>query len=607
VKLPAHRAGLVVHLGSIEGGEIMDSETEVISLETDVLIIGGGLAGCMAAIKASEYDVSVTIAEKANTLASGCAGSGIDHMWSYIPPVHEKMGYTLEDLIESHTKGIANGFINGDLIHFIARESYNRMLDLERFGLTFRYEDSKVPGNFRIVPQFHSEPSAFNFDGRDVKVNLTEEAKKRGVNIINRVTVVELLSSSDGHVSGALGVGTRDGKLYFFKAKAVVLSTGRVNRLSRSVTGVWGNHRIPVNETGDGRAMAFRAGIPLINMEFLSPANFSIGNFEINLGSPRNTTQPAGSIVDANGEIIVPRTSFYNWEGLGKEKVKTPSVSGKQVSSSPRALPNYFQLHNQGKGPFYLDLTGGTEEEIRYIEWSISHEGKGFLFLDYLKNQENFDFRRDTLEWLPNSREMAGTAASGLIVNNNLETGMKGLFAAGDEVGGVPWSASPGAFTMGWHAGEMAAKEAMHQKVFLDVPKDKISALRELYHGVFKNKQGLHWREIEMAVQNIVDHYAGNVRAERMLMRGIEHLKNIKENVSFTAENPHEVGRCLEVMSVIDNADMVLRASLERKESRPRPFGFFRADFPEENDEDYFAFISMRLNKNQIEFSKIPL
>jgi len=585
----------------------MDREIEVISFETDVLIIGGGLAGCMAAIKASEYDASVTIAEKANTLASGCAGSGIDHMWAYIPPVHEKMGYTIEDLIESHTKGIANGFINGDLIHFIARESYNRMLDLERFGLTFRYKDSKVPGNFRVVHQFHSEPSAFNFDGRDVKINLTEEAKKRGVNIINRVTVVELISSSDGHVSGALGVGTRDGKLYVFKAKAVVLSTGRVNRLSRSVTGVWGNHRIPVNETGDGRAMAFHAGIPLINMEFLSPANFSIGNFEINLGSPRNTTQPAGSIVDANGEIIVPRTSFYNWEGLGKEKAEPPGVSGKQEPSSPRARPHYFQLHNQGKGPFYLDLTGGTEEEIRYIEWSISHEGKGFFFLDYLKNQENFDFRRDKLEWLPNSREMAGTAASGLVVNNDLETGMKGLFAAGDEVGGVPWSASPGAFTMGWHAGEMAAKEAMNQKAFLDGPKDKVNALRELYHDFFKNKDGLHWREIEMAVQNIVDHYAGDVRTENMLMRGIERLKNIKENVSFTAKNPHEVGRCLEVMSVIDNVDMILRSSLERKESRLRPFGFFRPDFPQENDGDYFAFLSMRLNGDQIEFSKIPL
>ncbi len=585
----------------------MNNKAEIINLDSDVLIIGGGLAGCMAAIKASEYVESVTIAEKANTLASGCAGSGIDHMWAYIPPVHEKMGYSIEDLIESHTKGIANGFINRDLIHLVASESYDRMLDLERFGLKFRYEDSKVPGNFRVVHQFHSEPSAFNFDGRQVKVNLTKEAKKRGVKIVNRVTVVELLSSPEGHVSGALGVGTRDGKIYFFRAKAIVLSTGRVNRLSRSVTGVWGNHRIPVNETGDGRAMALRAGVPLINMEFFSPAYFSIGNFELNLGSPRNTTQPAGSVVEENGEVIMPRTYFYDWENLGKGKTNMKGQSKEPKEGRPHARPDYFQMHNQGRGPFYLDLTGGTEEEIRYIEWSISHEGKGFLFLDYLKNQEGFDFRRDKLEWLPNSREMAGTAASGLVVNNDLETEIKGLFAAGDEVGGVPWSASPGAFTMGWRAGEMAAREAMKQKSFIDVGKDKIDSFEGLYQGIFKNGDGLHWREVEMALQNVIDHYAGNVRAERMLMRGMERLENIRRSASFRAENPHEIGRCLEVMSLMDNAEMILRASLERKESRLRPFGFYRADFPEEDNKDYFVFLALRRVDDTVRFSKIRI
>jgi succinate dehydrogenase/fumarate reductase flavoprotein subunit len=266
--------------------------------------------------------------------------------------------------------------------------------------------------------------------------------------------VVELILT-DGQVSGALGVGTNDGKIYFFKAKAVVLSTGRVNRLSRTVTGIWGNHRIPVNETGDGRAMALRAGLPIINMEFYSPANFSIGNFELNLGSPRNTVQPAASVIGPNGDVIVPRTNFYDWEKLGKEKVDGSESRRKFLATQIRH--SYFQLHQQGGGPFYLDLTGGTDEEIRYIEWSIGNEGKGFFFLDYLKNQEGFDFKRDRLEWLPNSREMAGTAASGLWVNNNLETEVKNLFAAGDDVGGVPWMCSPGAFTMGWRAGEMAA------------------------------------------------------------------------------------------------------------------------------------------------------
>ncbi len=70
----------------------MNSSIEVIPIDTDVLIIGGGLAGCMAAIKASEYGVKIAIAEKSNTLSSGCAGTGIDHVWGYIPPIHEQMG-----------------------------------------------------------------------------------------------------------------------------------------------------------------------------------------------------------------------------------------------------------------------------------------------------------------------------------------------------------------------------------------------------------------------------------------------------------------------------------------------------------------------------------
>jgi succinate dehydrogenase/fumarate reductase flavoprotein subunit len=585
----------------------MTIKIEVIPIETDVLIIGGGLAGCMAAIKAAEADVAVTIAEKSDTRSSGCAGTGIDHMWGYIPPVHEKMGYTIEDIIESHTKGIANGFIDAELLHFIVRESYDRVLDLERLGLNFRYEDSKAPGNFRVVTQFHSAPTTLNFDGRDLKLKLTREARKRGVEIINRVTMIDLLSSPEGHISGALGVGTRDGKIYFFKAKAVITSTGRVNRISRSLTGIWGNTRLPIYETGDGRAMAFRAGLPIINMEFLSNAMYSIGNFELNLGSPRNTVQPAGSVVDGDGEVIVPRTQFFNWDDLGENKADTAKALQKMLANRPKERPDYFALQESGRGPFYLDLTQGTEEEIQYIEWSIRNEGKGSLFLDYLKSQEHFDFRKDKLEWLPNCREMAGTASSGLVVNKDLETEIKGLFAAGDEVGGLPWVCSPGAVTMGWHAGEMAAKEVLNQNAFFDISEDKLDRLTAQCNSMYNSKDGLHWREVEIAVQNIVDHYAGKVRAEKMLFRALDRMRDIRNNVTFRAENPHELGRCLEVMSVIENAEMVLRASLERKESRKMPFGFYRADYPESNDKEYFLFLAQRLKDEDIAFEKIEI
>jgi succinate dehydrogenase/fumarate reductase flavoprotein subunit len=583
----------------------MNARIEVVPIETDVLIIGGGLAGCMAAIKASESGLRVTIAEKANTLSSGCAGTGVDHSWAYIPEIHEKMGWSLEDLVEDHCQLIARGFIKKDILRLVARENYDRMLDLEKFGIQIRYEDSRIPGKFRIVYQFHTMPSSFNFNGRDLKVKLTAEARRRQVNIVNRVNVTALLVSG-GQVAGALGVGTGDGRLYSFRAKAVVVATGRANRLTPNVTGIWGNHRIPVNETGDGRAMALRAGLPVINMEFLSPGNYSIGNYELNLGSPRNTVQPAAAVVDANGKAIVPRTRFYDWDSLGKEKVDAAKNREAMLSARQGARPDYAEMYRKGGGPFYLDLTGGTDEEIRYIEWSIGNEGKGSLFLDYLA-REGFDFRRDKLEWLPNSREMAGTAASGLVVDNNLETEVKGLFCAGDDVGGVPWAGAPGAFTMGWRSGENSAKFAAAQKAFPPTPHAPEESLREDCSAMLQNTAGMNWREVELAVQNVVDYYAGQVRSAATLQRGIERLRDIRKNASFRADNPHELMRCLEVRSLMDNADMVMAASLERQESRRAPFGFVRADFPDQNDKDWLAFLALRRAEGGFEFSKIPI
>jgi succinate dehydrogenase/fumarate reductase flavoprotein subunit len=582
----------------------MKAGMEVVPIDTDVLIIGGGLAGCMAAIKASEYGVKVTIAEKANTLSSGCAGTGVDHAWAYIPVVHEPMGWGIEDLIEDHAQLIARGFIRKDLLRLVARENYDRMLDLEKFGVKIRYEDSKIPGKFRVVYQFHTMPSSFNFDGHDLKIKLTREALRRGVNIINRVMMVGIMIT-DGQIAGALGVGTNDGKLYSFRAKTVVISTGRANRLTPTVTGVWGNHRIPANETGDGRAMAFRAGLPVINMEFLSSGHYSIGNYELNLGSPRNTVQPAAAVTDADGRDIVPRTRFYDWSKLGKEKID-PKINRQKMLSGGQARPAYTELYRRGQGPFYLDLTGGSEDEIKYIEWSISNEGKGSLFLDYLK-REGFDFRRDKLEWLPNSREMAGTAASGFVVNSKLETEVKGLFAAGDDVGGFPWSGAPGAFVMGWRAGERAAKDARQQAAFLPAGREQAGYVTELCSGIRDNRKGQHWREVEMAVQSVVDYYAGDVRAAKTLKRGAERLEDIKKDAAFRAENPHELMRCLEVMSIMDNAGMVLRASLERQESRRAPFGFYRADYPEQDDKDWLAFLALKQREGSVKFSRIPI
>ena len=354
------------------------SRLEIIPVETDVLIIGGGLAGCMAAIKASEHDVRVTIAEKSNTLHSGCAASGVDHLWAYIPPVHEKMGWTIEDLMEDHDQATAHGLIDRDLLFLVANTMYERVLDLENFGLKFRFVDSNIPGKFRIVHQFHSVPSSFNFEGRPLKVRLTQEAKRRKVNIVNRVMDTDLLSDN-GHISGAIGVSTRESRIYLFKTKAGVLCTGRVNRLGRNPSGVWGNRRVPPF-SGDGKAMALHAGLNIINMEFLSPERFQVGFYETAGGAPGNSWQPGFRFVDYDGKVVVPRGRFFDWNNLDKIKIDAAALRKEWLEKKRIHMPPSLNDLKSGGGPYYLDGMEATDEEIKYADWSLSHEGKCYQF-----------------------------------------------------------------------------------------------------------------------------------------------------------------------------------------------------------------------------------
>jgi succinate dehydrogenase/fumarate reductase flavoprotein subunit len=260
-----------------------------------------------------------------------------------------------------------------------------------------------------------------------------------------------------------------------------------------------------------------------------------------------------------------------------------------------------------GEGPFYLDFSEATDEEAAYIEWSISHEGKGRQFLRYFKGEEGADLRKNRQEYVGLwPREISGTAAKGLWVDKDLETEIRNLFGAGDEVGGLPWQASPGAFTQGWHAGGMAARRAADQREFLAVDAHKEKDRKRMCEEILERQEGFHWREVETGVQNLMDFYCGNIRSEGLLLRGIERLEDAK-SAPLKAENPHELGRCLDVKSIIDNAELVLRSSLERKESRPGPLGFVRADYPDQDDENWLVFLAVRkLAENTFEFSKLP-
>lgn len=574
-------------------------------INTDVVIIGGGLAGCMAAINAAKSNVSVTILEKANVKRSGCAGSGIDHLWSYIPEIHEKMGWTLDDLIEDHSRVRGyGGFIRKDLLRLIASNMYDRVLELESYGLKFRFEDSKAPGGYRLVYQFHKAPSTFNFEGRDIKQKLAKQVKKMGVNTINRVMALELLVDN-GQAYGVIGVDTREKKIYEVHAKTVILSaSGRINRLSRSFIGNNFNRRNPPSgSTGDSKIMLFEAGGELINMEFFGSRLICPRNFPMGGGIPYSTFQPCARLVTAAGEVVAPRMRFYNWD---KEIVKEKGGEDFGLLNK-NWLQRVSEVFANAEGPLYMDCAEGTDEEIAYVKWSMSHEGKMWLLNKYL-DDNNVDLKKDKIEISFGDVEMSGNSASGVWVDDKCQSNIEGLYVAGDEIGGVPWACGPGAIVTGWYTGKTAgekAKEIKHHHTRDTYHREKVN---NRINEIINRKKCEHWSELEYALQHIMDasFIDGQITSDALLTSGLQQVEELMNSSRLAAGSPHELMRCLEVQNLMKSARIILKAAFERKESRAL---LKKVDYPDTDNEEWFAFLSAQKEGDNggIKFTKKPI
>lgn len=561
-----------------------------VNLETDILVIGGGIAGCMAAIRAREAGAGVILVEKGNTRRSGGAATGIDHCWAYIPHIHGP-ACSLEDMVEDHARH-AGGFIFRDLVYTIASHSYQRILDLERFGLQMRDEN----GAFRLVKKIHRVPSFIHFAGRDIKVKLTDEARKRNVQIINRVMVTDLIVK-DGEVAGCVGLSTRTPEIFLIKAKSVVITTGNVFRLYRNPTGLPFNTGFPPSETGDGHAMALRAGASLINMEFVTmqtgPKNFQRcgrgsyvpGVIRNGLGLPLtgktpDTTRRAPGEQDDPGSKAIPGA----WAvGAMPSTVESPLA--------------FLQELQAGRGPIYMDCTGNTPEQNEYIRWALRNEGNT-VFLDYLA-EEGLDFGKDPIEFTVYEPKLSN-GNSGLHINVRCETSLSGLYAAGDAIGGVKRAVCPGALTLGWLAGEQAAGRSKTRKHLANnLSKEKVvQERREIIHQLASRRTGAAWQEAQLALQNIMDYYCGLVRSKTLLEAGLNHLSRLRTRMlnEVCAANPHELYRTLEIFNLVDIAEVIMAAALARKESRSNPGYHFRTDYPGQDDVNWRVFLAVRRN-----------
>jgi len=572
----------------------MQIRWEEVIVETDVLVVGGGIAGCMAAIRAREMGAEVVLLEKGNTRRSGCAATGIDHCWTYIPHIHGSQ-CSVEDIVEDHCRN-ADGFIFKDLVHFIASHSYERVLNLEKFGVPMRDEK----GRFRLVKKIHRVPNFLHFAGRDMKVNLTREATRRGARIINRVMATDLITA-DGEVVGCVGLSTRSFELFIIKAKAVILTTGNVFRLFRSPTGIAFNLSHPPSETGDGSAMALRAGATLVNMEFLTmqtgPKNFE--------RCGRGSYVP-GVLRDGLGQALGDKPAGPD------DRLDLQGLPGaRAIGTMPAAVESpvgFMRLQQGGRGPIYMDCTADTAEQIDYIQWGLRNEGNT-VFLEHLAD-EGISLSKDLIEFAVYEPKLSN-GNSGLQINLRCETSLPGLYAAGDAIGGVKRAVCPGALSLGWQAGEQAAARSRTRTRLRFDPSaaEAVHRRKEAVSEISNRSGAAVWQDAQIALQNIMDDYGGLVRSETLLKAGLAHLAQLRARMQneVGAATPHEVYRGCEVFNLLDIGEAILTAALVRKESRFVPGYHFRADYPAPDDENWRKIIAVRCTGAGLQTSTIDL
>jgi succinate dehydrogenase/fumarate reductase flavoprotein subunit len=522
----------------------------------DVLVVGGGIGGLMAAIRAAELGADVAVIEKGNARRSGSGGMGNDHFACYIPEVHG----SVDAVVQEHMLSLLGGLQDLSMVRAYYLKSFEIVQLWEKWGIPMRphgyweFTGHALPGHLRFF---------LKFAGANQKLVLEKQARYHHVRIFNRTPAVELIKE-DGRVVGAVGIdSSRDEPVIrIFLAKSVVLTTGSVNRIYPPTTPAWlfNSPFMPAN-TGDGRAMALRAGANLVNMEF--PYTHA-------------------------GPRYLERSGKATWVGYFKDLrgnrvsafLDRPSKElGEPTSDIFQGLFDHYR--DTGRGPVYMDTTEDTDDDIEYMEWG--HRNEGNVYLLKALRDEGVDFRRHMVEF--GRYNPAFTSGRGIEVNEAGETNVEGLYSAGDEMGNLRATLG-GAAVFGWIAGESAARRALSTEApRLEDPAGHpaVRRVHSLARSFMDRNSGASWREANIALEQIMWDYAGiRVRSESLLTAGLTYLRRLRRKAidGVAAANSHELVRTFEVLNLMDVGEAAIEAALERKETR---FTHVRVDYPYAN------------------------
>ncbi|MFF9344515.1 MULTISPECIES: fumarate reductase/succinate dehydrogenase flavoprotein subunit [unclassified Streptomyces] len=545
-------------------------------LSCDVLVVGGGTAGTMAALTAAGRGADVLLLEKAHVRHSGALAMGMDGVNNAVIPGRAHP----DDYVAEITRA-NDGLVDQSTVRQTAVRGYDMVRRLESYGVKFEKDEH---GEYAVRQVHRSGSYVLPMpEGKDVKKVLYRQLRRREmrerIRIENRVMPVRVLTRpEDGRAVGIAGLHTRTGEFVVVRAGAVILATGACGRLGLPASGyLYGTYENPTN-AGDGYAMAYHAGAALTGIEC----------FQIN-----------PLIKDYNGPAcayVANPFGGYQVNRHGERFVESDYWSGHMMAEFAAELAS-------DRAPVYLKLSHLPEETIGAVETILHsterptrgtfHAGRGH------------DYRTHDIEMhISEIGLCGGHSASGVRVDAHARTTVPRLYAAGD-LACVPHNYMIGAFVYGDLAGEDAARYRAYEG---ELDRAQLEAAHALVYRPLLNPDGPPQPQVEYKLRRFVNDYVAPPKSGARLSLAVEAFTRMEREIAgMGGRTPHELMRCAEVSFIRDCAEMAARASLARTESR---WGLYheRLDHPEQNDAEWLYHLDLRRSASgAMEFTARPV
>lgn len=537
------------------------------NLQTDVLIIGGGTAGCYAALTISEHsDAKVLICEKAHIKRSGCLAAGVNALNAYIVE-----GRTPQDYVDYARKD-ADGIVRGDLLLTMSERLNSVTERLEKLGLVIlKDKEGKyvTRGNRNL-----------KINGENIKPILADAVNGLdNVTVLNRVNITDY-AVENNHINGAFGIGIENDTFYVIKAKAVIIATGGAAGLYKPNNPGFSRHKMwyPPFNTGAGFAMGINAGAEMTTFEMRFIALRC-----------KDTIAPTGTLA----------------QGVGAKQINSLGEVYETkygITTSQRVYGTVNENLN-GRGPCYLQTEGITEEQDEsllkaYLNMAPSQTIK---WIESGKNpsQQNVEIE-GTEPYI-----VGGHTASGYWVDTNRKTTIDGLYAAGDVAGGCPQKYVTGALAEGEIAG-LSVVEYIKDKNVATIDDKAVNNHIDEVENFLKDKHCKFTTEQhEEAMQTVMDSYAGGIKTnyrfnEKQLEIADYKIKQLMElSKDLYAEDFQELMYIYELRERLTVCRSVIAHLKARKETRWHSFAE-NLDYPEKDNEHWNKYVNSILEDGEI-------